>query len=403
LTKVIKTHNLGVDCVKEARLQTLIKEFDNMNMSDNDTIDAYAAKLSNIASKSATFREVMSEHKMTTRFEDVVGRLKVDEERVKEEDKADDAQENLPYARTEYSNGNNDSIKGRGRVVDEEVNPHNSPNATVYNSPRATVHSSLVTVYATIIDEHGSDIKATFILIKRNADGSIMKYKAHLVAKGYVQQPRIDFYEVFTPAAQLETIRLLIALAAGKGLKIHHLNVKTDFLHGDIKLNNTLKEMDFQQCMQEKAVYRKVSNEEFIIVAVYVGDLFVTKTNLDLINEFKKRMASQFKMSDLGTTLFGFKYNHSNDMRLMGYSSHNVLFDDGQSTTRHVFYLATTTACQVIWLRDVLAEVTDSERVIVEHVSGENQRADPLTKALVYIRFKEMRSLLGVKGLPSST
>ncbi|GKA05091.1 ribonuclease H-like domain, reverse transcriptase, RNA-dependent DNA polymerase [Tanacetum coccineum] len=52
--------------------------------------------------------------------------------------------------------------------------------------------------------------------IKRNVDGSIMKYKARLVAKGYVQQPEIDFDEVFAQVARLETIRLLIALAAGK-------------------------------------------------------------------------------------------------------------------------------------------------------------------------------------------
>ncbi|GJS57074.1 hypothetical protein Tco_0651858 [Tanacetum coccineum] len=110
-------------------------------MSDNDSIDAYAAKLSGIASKSATLGEVMSEHKLvkkfltslprrfvhivaaleqvldlkTTGFEDVVGRLKAYEERVKEEDKANDPQENLLYARTEYSNGNNDSSEGRGR------------------------------------------------------------------------------------------------------------------------------------------------------------------------------------------------------------------------------------------------------------------------------------------------
>ncbi|GKA18340.1 RNA-directed DNA polymerase, eukaryota, reverse transcriptase zinc-binding domain protein [Tanacetum coccineum] len=62
--EAIKTHNLGVDHVKEARLQTLIMEFENLNMSDNDSIDAYAAKLSVIASKSATLREVMSEHKL---------------------------------------------------------------------------------------------------------------------------------------------------------------------------------------------------------------------------------------------------------------------------------------------------------------------------------------------------
>nr|GFA21534.1 hypothetical protein [Tanacetum cinerariifolium] len=51
----------------------------------------------------------------TMRFEDVVGRLKAYEERVREEDKANDAHENLLYARTEYSNENNDSRRGRGR------------------------------------------------------------------------------------------------------------------------------------------------------------------------------------------------------------------------------------------------------------------------------------------------
>ena len=103
-------------------------------------------------------------------------------------------------------------------------------------------------------------------------------------------------------------------------------------------------------------------------------------------------------------------------------------------------------ACQAIWLRELLAEVTglerkkviirfdnksaialsktpvfhgrskhihtryhfirecvENEQVIVEHISGEEQRADPLTKALGRIRFKEMRSLLGVQELPSST
>ena len=107
----IKTRNLGVDRVKEARLQTLITEFENLKMSDNGTIDAYASTLSGIASKSATLGEVMSEHKLvkkfltslprrfvhivaaleqvldlkTTGFEDVVGRLKAYEERVEEE------------------------------------------------------------------------------------------------------------------------------------------------------------------------------------------------------------------------------------------------------------------------------------------------------------------------------
>nr|GFA78111.1 hypothetical protein [Tanacetum cinerariifolium] len=119
--EAIKTRNLGADYVKEARLQTLITEFKNMKMSDNDTIDAYAAKLSGIAFKSAMLEDFMSEHKLvkkfltslprrfvhivaalekvldlkTMGFEDVVGRLKAYEERVKQEDKANDSQEKL--------------------------------------------------------------------------------------------------------------------------------------------------------------------------------------------------------------------------------------------------------------------------------------------------------------------
>ncbi|GJY47009.1 F-box associated domain containing protein [Tanacetum coccineum] len=94
--EAIKTSNLGDDRVKEARLQALITEFDNLKMSDNDTLE-----------------QVLD--LKTTGFEDEVGLLKAYEERVKEEDKANDPQENLLYAKTEYSNGNNVSSGGRGR------------------------------------------------------------------------------------------------------------------------------------------------------------------------------------------------------------------------------------------------------------------------------------------------
>lgn len=71
--------------------------------------------------------------------------------------------------------------------------------------------------------------------LKRNADGSINKYKARLVAKGYVQEYGVDFDEVFAPVSRMETIRLLISLAATRGWEIHHLDVKTAFLHGELK------------------------------------------------------------------------------------------------------------------------------------------------------------------------
>lgn len=71
--------------------------------------------------------------------------------------------------------------------------------------------------------------------IKRNADGSINKYKSRLVAEGYIQRHGIDFEEVFAPVAHIETVRFIMALAASNGWEVHHLDVKTTFLHGDLK------------------------------------------------------------------------------------------------------------------------------------------------------------------------
>ena len=52
--------------------------------------------------------------------------------------------------------------------------------------------------------------------------------------KGYSQRKEIDYEEVFSPIVRFETIRILIALAALKGWKIHHLDVKSAFLKGEI-------------------------------------------------------------------------------------------------------------------------------------------------------------------------
>lgn len=49
---------------------------------------------------------------------------------------------------------------------------------------------------------------------KLNADGKLDKYKARLVVKGYKQEYEIDYKEVFVPVARLDTIRLVILVAA---------------------------------------------------------------------------------------------------------------------------------------------------------------------------------------------
>jgi len=56
---------------------------------------------------------------------------------------------------------------------------------------------------------------------KLNFDGSVNKYKARLVVKGYAQMFRVYFSKIFTPVARMDTIRMLMALAAQKGWTLH--------------------------------------------------------------------------------------------------------------------------------------------------------------------------------------
>ena len=62
-----------------------------------------------------------------------------------------------------------------------------------------------------------------------------MKHKARLVAKGYVQKQGVDFEEVFAPVARLESVRFLLAIAAHYSWEVHHMDVKSAFLNGELK------------------------------------------------------------------------------------------------------------------------------------------------------------------------
>lgn len=66
---------------------------------------------------------------------------------------------------------------------------------------------------------------------KFNENEEADKYKARLVEKGYSQQYRICFIEVFATMAWLDTIHLIIAFAAKKQWTIYQLDVKSIFLH----------------------------------------------------------------------------------------------------------------------------------------------------------------------------
>jgi hypothetical protein len=180
--------------------------------------------------------------------------------------------------------------------------------------------------------------------LKKNASGELVKHKARLVAKGYVQREGVDFDEVFPPMAKLDSVRLLLGLAPQEGWLVHHLDVKSAFLNGElkedvyvlqppgfvkknqehkvyklnkalyglkqasrawnIKLDKTLKKLGFVQSPLLYDMYARGSSGSRLLVGVYVDDLIIISGCTKVISEFKRQIQTEFKMSDLGPLSF---------------------------------------------------------------------------------------------------
>jgi hypothetical protein len=71
--------------------------------------------------------------------------------------------------------------------------------------------------------------------VKCDEQGDVGKHKARLVVKGYAQRRGIEYDVVVPSVARLDTVRLLIAPVAHKGWEMHHIDVKSTFLNGELQ------------------------------------------------------------------------------------------------------------------------------------------------------------------------
>uniref|UniRef100_A0AAV1UYD7 Polyprotein n=1 Tax=Peronospora matthiolae TaxID=2874970 RepID=A0AAV1UYD7_9STRA len=179
--------------------------------------------------------------------------------------------------------------------------------------------------------------------IKRKADGSIEKYKARLVAKGFRQKYGIDYTETFSPVVKYVTLRMVIAITKHFGWPLDQLDVVTAFLYGVMKEKvfcavpeGVKMEGDFDCLELIKAIYglkqaSRVWNETFdefirsigfqasgfdpclyimtseghcVFVLVYVDDVLVTGSSLEMIARTKNDLKTRFEMTDSGKCAF---------------------------------------------------------------------------------------------------
>ncbi len=71
--------------------------------------------------------------------------------------------------------------------------------------------------------------------VKHNVNGSVIRYKTRLVAKGYAQTYGIDYEETYSPIAKMTTVRAIITIAVAKGWSLHQMDVKKVFIHGNLQ------------------------------------------------------------------------------------------------------------------------------------------------------------------------
>ncbi|KAJ9559520.1 hypothetical protein OSB04_004680 [Centaurea solstitialis] len=117
---------------------------------------------------------------------------------------------------------------------------------------------------------------------KLDQEGKIDKRKARLVVKGYAQRQGIDYSEVFAPVARWDTIRTILALAAQR---------ETVFVE---------QPQGYEIQGKEEKVYRLRKALYGLKQAPRAWYGRIERTTLDLIEEFKISMKSEFEMSDMG-------------------------------------------------------------------------------------------------------
>ncbi|PHT43380.1 hypothetical protein CQW23_17405 [Capsicum baccatum] len=115
------------------------------------------------------------------------------------------------------------------------------------------------------INSQAKPVRSKWVFhVKYNFDGSISRYKALLVAKGFLQRSGVDYGETYSPVAKNTTVRIILSLAASFDWLLRQLNINNAFLHGtlteEVYISQPTEFVDETYpthiCRLHKAIYR---------------------------------------------------------------------------------------------------------------------------------------------------
>ncbi|RVX10878.1 Retrovirus-related Pol polyprotein from transposon TNT 1-94 [Vitis vinifera] len=149
--------------------------------------------------------------------------------------------------------------------------------------------------------------------IKYKADGSIERFKARLVARGFTQSYGIDYQETFAPVAKLNTIRILLSLAVNQDWCLQQLDIKNAFLNGDLEEEVYMEilpgfegsmeknQLGYKQGQADHTLFVKKSHAgKMAILIVYVNDIILSGNDMEELQNLKKYLLEEFEVKDLG-------------------------------------------------------------------------------------------------------
>lgn len=172
--------------------------------------------------------------------------------------------------------------------------------------------------------------------IKLNTDGSIERFKARLVARGFSQIHGIDYTETFAPTVRMDTLRLFLARVAKENLECHHYDIKNAFTESNLKeeiylsppkgvpvtkgyvlramrslyglkqaardwnllCKDYLIQWGFSQSLADPCLF--VQKEHQIELLVYVDDIAAAAKSKEALKWFFEKLSQRFNTKNLG-------------------------------------------------------------------------------------------------------